>query len=339
LQIAADSAWIVRTCHRLRDAVTQPKGRSVLHVAASDGERVALTAFLTYTVLAGNAVCIRFSNRELAPLWGASLRFALAAAVLLAIMVVLRLTFPGGRGLVGSLLCGLLNISAGFGLVYYGLVQVKAGLGQILLALVPLATLLLAVLWQQERLGAAAVMGTLLALAGVAVVSRSPLQQDVPLLSVLAVVGGAVCFAQALVLVRRFPRVHPVTMNAVGMAAGAAVLMAASLIAGEPIVLPHRPETWAAMAYLVVIGSVVVFLLYLVVLRYWTASRASYGFVIIPFVTLVLSAWLDNEPVGISLVLGGLSILAGVYVGALRPARSRAAAVDPKADMGPSTGR
>ena len=40
--------------------------------------------------------------------------------------------------------------------------------------------------------------------------------------------------------------------------------------------------------------TVVVFLLYLVVLRYWAASRASYGFVIIPFVTLLLSAWLDN---------------------------------------------
>jgi drug/metabolite transporter (DMT)-like permease len=89
-----------------------------------------------------------------------------------------------------------------------------------LLALVPLATLLLAVLWRQERLGAAAVMGTLVALAGVAVISRSPLQQDVPVLSVLAVVGGAICFAQALVLVRHFPPVHPVTMNAVGMTAG-----------------------------------------------------------------------------------------------------------------------
>ena len=88
------------------------------------------------------------------------------------------------------------------------------------------------------------------------------------------------------------------------------------------MVLPHRPETWAAMAYLVVVGSVVVFLLYLVVLRYWTASRASYGFVLIPFVTLVLSAWLDNEPIGVGLVLGGLLVLAGVYVGALRPGRT-----------------
>jgi drug/metabolite transporter (DMT)-like permease len=309
-------------------------------VTTAHGERVALTAFVTYTVLAGgNAVGIRFSNRELAPLWGAGLRFALAAALFLAVMVVLRLAFPRGRALLGSLLYGLFNFAGSFGLIYYGLVQVHAGLGQILLALVPLATLLLAVLWRQERLRVAAVVGTLLALAGVAVISRSPLQEDVPLLSVLAVVGGAICFAQALVFVRRFPRVHPVSMNAVGMTAGAAVLLAASLVADEPMALPHRPETWAAMAYLVVVGSVVVFLLYLIVLRYWAASRASYGFVIIPFVTLLLSAWLDNEPVGVGLLLGGLLVLAGVYVGALRPARTHPAAVNAKTDMGPSTGR
>jgi drug/metabolite transporter (DMT)-like permease len=303
-------------------------------VTTSHGERVALTAFVTYAVLAGgNAVGVRFSNRELAPLWGAGLRFALAAALLVAVMVVFRLALPWGRALVGSLLYGLFNFAGSFGLTYYGLVQLHAGLGQILLALVPLATLLLAVLWRQERLGGAAVIGTLLALAGVAVISYSPLLQSVPLLSVLAVVGGAICFAQALVLVRRFPPVHPVTMNAIGMTTGAAVLLAAALVAGEPIVLPHRPETWAAMAYLVVIGSVVVFLLYLVVLRYWAASRASYGFVIIPFVTLLLSAWLDNEPVGLGLVVGGLLVLAGVYIGALHPARVPRAAVNAKPDM------
>jgi hypothetical protein len=43
------------------------QGLSVSLVATSDRELVALTAFLSYTVLAGdNAVCIRFSNRELA---------------------------------------------------------------------------------------------------------------------------------------------------------------------------------------------------------------------------------------------------------------------------------
>jgi drug/metabolite transporter (DMT)-like permease len=118
-------------------------------------------------------------------------------------------------------------------------------------------------------------------------------------------------------------------MNAVGMAAGAALLLAAALVADEPIVLPQRLETLSAMAYLVVIGSVA-FLLYLVVLRYWAASRASYGFVIMPFVTVLLSAWLDSEPVGVGLVLGGLLVLAGVYVGALRPARITPAAANTK---------
>jgi drug/metabolite transporter (DMT)-like permease len=84
---------------------------------------------------------------------------------------------------------------------------------------------------------------------------------------------------------------------------------------------------------------VVVFLLYLVVLRHWAASRTSYGFVIIPFVTVLLSAWLDNEPVGVALVLEGLLVLAGVYVGALRPARAHPAAVNAKTHIGPSTDR
>jgi drug/metabolite transporter (DMT)-like permease len=87
---------------------------------------------------------------------------------------------PRSRALVGSLLYGLFNFAGSFGLGYYGLVQVHAGLGQILLALVPLATLLLAVLWRQERLRAAAIIGTLLALAGVAVISYTPLQNNVP---------------------------------------------------------------------------------------------------------------------------------------------------------------
>jgi hypothetical protein len=47
-------------------------------------ERMTFAAFVTGAVLAGgNGVSIRFSNRELAPLWGAGLRFSLAAAILL----------------------------------------------------------------------------------------------------------------------------------------------------------------------------------------------------------------------------------------------------------------
>ena len=75
---------------------------------------------------------------------------------------------------------------------------------------------------------------------------------------------------------------------------------------------------------MVVLGSGPVFVLYLVVVRLWSASRAVYTFVLIPLVTVLLSVWIDDEPIGAGLVLGGLLVLAGVYVGALRPAASPA---------------
>jgi drug/metabolite transporter (DMT)-like permease len=285
----------------------------------SRSERVALASFVVATILAGgNAVSIRFSNRELAPLWGAALRFALAAALLLVAMAAMRLTLPRGRAMIGALLFGALNFGAAFGLAYYALVHLHAGLGQTLLALVPLATLLLAVLQGQERLRLAGVVGALVALAGIVVMSRTPLRAGVPIASVLAAVASAACFAQAAVLVRRFPPVHPVTMNAVGMTFGAALLVVGAVLAREPFALPERAATWVAVGYLVVVGSVVVFVLYLVVLARWSASRTAYTFVLLPGIALVLSAWLDDEPIGAALILGGVLVLIGVYVGALR---------------------
>jgi drug/metabolite transporter (DMT)-like permease len=285
----------------------------------ASGERIALGAFLVGSVLAGgNAVGVRFSNRELSPLWGAGFRFALAAALLAALMAGLRLRPPTGRALTGAVLYGALNFGAAFALAYYGFVEVHAGLGQTLLAVVPLATLLLAVLQRQERLRVSGIVGSLLALGGIAVLSQAPLREAVPLLSILALLASALCFAQAAIVVRRFPSVHPVTMNAVAMGAAAVLLVAGSVLVGEPIELPERAETWAAIAYLVVVGSVLVFSLYVLVLRYWSASRTSYTFVLVPVVTVALSAWLDDEPVRLGLVIGGALVLIGVYVGALR---------------------
>jgi membrane protein DedA with SNARE-associated domain len=54
----------------------------------------------------------------------------------------------------------------------------------------------------------------------------------------------------------------------VGTTAGAAVLLTTSMLLGDLLALPNQVETRLAIGYLVVIGSVVVFLLYLVVLRY-----------------------------------------------------------------------
>lgn len=288
------------------------------------GERVALAAFVSGSVLAGgNGVGVRFSNRELDPLWGAGFRFGLAAVLLLSVMAALGLAIPRGRALVGATVYGALNFGGAFALAYYALVHLHAGFGQLVLASVPLVTLLLAVAQRQERFHATALAGALLALGGIAVMSVEPLRADVPAVALGAALGSAVCFAQAAIVVRRSPPVHPVVLNAVGMSVAALILVGGAAVARESITLPESGETWAALGYLVIVGSALVFVLYLLVLRYWPASRAAYTFVVIPVVTLALSAWLDDEPLGAELLVGGALVLGGVYVGALRAVENR----------------
>lgn len=285
--------------------------------------RIVVLAFAAETLFAGaNGVAIRFSNRELAPIWGAGLRFALAGILIVGVMLVLRLALPRGRSLLGAMLFGLLQFSGAFGFFYLALVQIHAGVGQTLLALVPLATLLLAVVQRQERLSGAAVAGTLLSLAGIGLIFLDPGRGSLPPVALLLVLASVLCFAQALVLVRRLPPIHPVALNAVGMVTGALVLLSASILLGEPRLLPTRADTWSAIVYVVVIGSIVVFLLHVFIAQNWTASRASYVMVTIPLVTIALSAWLDREPVTAGLLLGGLLVIVGVYVGALRTGRA-----------------
>ena len=56
------------------------------------------------------------------------------------------------------------------------------------------------------------------------------------------------------------------------------------------------------------------FVLYLVVIQHWSASRAAYVFVIIPVITIVLSAWLDDAPLTAELLPSAPLILPGVYL-------------------------
>ena len=53
--------------------------------------------------------------------------------------------------------------------------------------------------------------GGLLAVAGIAVIFRDQISADVQPFSLLAIVFAAVCIAEASVLYKKFPGMHPVT--------------------------------------------------------------------------------------------------------------------------------
>jgi drug/metabolite transporter (DMT)-like permease len=283
---------------------------------------LTLLAFVTVVlIVAANVVAVRFTNREVPPFWGAGTRFALASAILFAWVVARRLPLPRGRALAGTLFYGLLQFALAIAMVYVSLLRVPAGLASVIYATMPLFTIAFAALARLETLRLRGVAGALLALVGIALAFGERAGRDVPPAYFLAAVAAAASFALGPVVAKRFPSVHLIVMNAVGMLAGALVLLGVSLALGEPVVLPQQPATWAAYAFLVLAGSAWLFPLILFTVRRWTATAVSHHTVLSPPVSIGLSAWLLGEPVTGGLLLGSLLVIAGVYIGVLAPAR------------------
>ena len=73
----------------------------------------------------------------------------------------------------------------------------------------------------------------------------------------------------------------------------------------------------------VVVGSVVVFTLFLFVISRWTASATSYSMLLMPLVAVVVAALRLGEPITPAVVAGGALVLIGVYLGAFAPSLAR----------------
>ena len=284
-----------------------------------------LGAFVAAVLIGGtNFVAIRYSNRELDPLWGAGLRFALAAVVFGLLCAALRLSLPRGRALGLVLAYGLLAFGAAYGCLYWAMQEVPAGIAAVVMAVGPLLVLLLAVAHRLERFGVRALAGALIALAGSALIFVQPSSESIGWAS-FAVLGLAALAASESVVVSKLAgQQHPVVMNFVGMTAGAAVLLVVSALAGESLVLPEEAKTQVAVVYLVA-ATVGLFVAVLYVVQRWTASSASYIFVSMPVVAVALGALVADERITATVVLGGAIVCAGVYLGAL--ARSETARV------------
>lgn len=160
-------------------------------------------------------------------------------------------------------------------------------------------------------------------MAGIAVVFGDQLSADVPLVTPLALMGGALCAAEVPPLIKLIPRGDPITINALGMLVAGVLLVTVSALAGESLVMPRRGETLTAVLFLIVLGTVVVDFLYVFAIRRWTASAASYALKLIAPLTAIYGLVLLGEEVSPLFVVGAAVILIGVWLGALSTDRRR----------------
>lgn len=292
-------------------------------------DRRVLIAFILFILVGGGAsVAIRISYAELAPFWAAASRFTFGALVFWTIAFFRKIPLPKGRALLGAVIFGALTVGLAFLLIAWGLVVTPASLYQILMALVPLLTLFLSAAQGVESISRRGLFGSLLAVAGIAVTVGGVSTAKISPPHIIAILLAAVFMAEGGVLIKKFPPNPPIMTNAIAMTVGSLILGSASLLRGETWNLPTKANTWLAFIYLAFFVTIMAFILYMFVLSKWSASNTSYGFVLVPLVTIGVASTLAGETISANFLLGAGLVLAGVLVGALLPNRKKAAAVE-----------
>ena len=304
---------------------------------ASRATQGALYAMLC-AIWGSTWLVIRIGLQGTPPFLAAALRFTLASAVLLPLLVWRRSRLPRGRTEWAlTVLVGVLLFALDYGLIYWGEANgVQSGLSAVLFATFVLQTAVFAhLLLKAERLTAQKLAGIGLGFAGILLIFRGELGGDLDrLLPMLAIVVSATCAALSSVATKRWGHdVDTVAFTTLNMGVGALGLAIASIVAGEPWSAPPWPAGILAIVYLALAGSIAAFLTYWWLLKQIEATTASYIGMVTPIVAVFLGVTVGSETFDPVALAGAAVTIVGIFLAVNRRlaswSASRALAVDP----------
>ena len=287
------------------DAPSQAEARSPTHYLAFAGMCLIWgTTFLA----------IRIGNETVQPLWGATLRLILAAAMNAILAGLTRAPWPKGAALRGVALFGFLNLGVNFVLLYWGEQTVPSGIAATLYATVPLTTGIFAWMLGLHALDRTRTLAALVGLAGVALIFSGELKTGAPALALIGVFSGATCASLAGVVLKKVPPQSAFVVNAIGAAIGAVVCFLASTLSGEAHALPHTFSGWGPILYLAIAGNLGAYVLYAWLIARWRVTRVAAGALIIPVIAVIVGAIVRGEAPAPIAYVGGALVLLGVAV-------------------------
>jgi drug/metabolite transporter (DMT)-like permease len=294
-------------------------------------KRGVLPALLViYVVWGSTYLAIRWGLETIPPFTMAGTRYLVAGSVLLAWVKLRGAPRVTLRDLGPAFLTGGLMLLCGNGGVVWAEQRIASGLAALLVAVEPLFIVLLQATLPQERRrpSARALVGVVFGVAGV-VLLVGPLRggERVDLAGAGAVLFAAFAWALGSLLSRHLaPPASPLQATALQMLAGGVLLGCASGAAGEwarfsPALVSGR--SLAAVAYLVVFGSLVAFTAYVWLLRVTSPALVSTYAFVNPIVAVFLGWLLAREEVGVRTLVAAAVIVGAVVLITLAETRRR----------------
>ncbi|HEX9206446.1 MAG TPA: DMT family transporter [Candidatus Deferrimicrobiaceae bacterium] len=288
------------------------------------GKLVLTTFFWGGTFVAG-----KWAVSEAPPFLVATIRFAVASAVLFALVAWRRARGADGfhrpRGTAewtGLLSLGLTGVFLYNFFFLAGLARTSATNGSLIVAFNPILTAVLSAMWLKERVLPIQTAGLLLALLGVGVVITGGSPAAVRALSFnpgdLLLLGAPLAWAFYTIagkkVLARFP---PLVATAYACLFGTLLLLPAAALEGP---LPAGVSRltgygWLSVLQLALLGTVAGFVWWYEGVEALGPARAAVFVNLVPLFGVLLAAGILGERMAGPQLAGGLLVVAGVYAG------------------------
>ncbi len=272
---------------------------------------------LIMVIWALNLVVSKVGIAQLPPLLFVSLRFAVAAVLLVPFVKVPRRHLL--KPIFGvAVTMGLLH----FSFMFIGLDGIDPATAAIAINLQVPFSATLAAIYFNDRLGWRRAVGMVIALVGVGIVAGEPrlAGQLVPL---SLIVAATLLWAIAMLQIKKIPRMDGIQLNAWVSVFAAPMLLATSLLLEDGQWAALKTANWVgygAVAYNAVVVFIFSYGLWYYLLRRYPVNVTMPFTLLVPVFAVVFSVLLIDNPLTVPMVVGGLTTLAGVAIIVLRQA-------------------
>lgn len=250
----------------------------------------------------------------------AAIRQLLGGICYVAFFLFKKAALPKGKEWIPILILSFLNFMISNGLSTLALqYKISAGLGAIIGAIFPLWIVVIGLFISKDKMPMMALIGLLLGFGGVCVIFYDHLNDFLNpqfrlgiLFSVIATWTWA--FA-TLYTKKQAMNFNPYFSLGLQMVISGIVLYSFSMASGKavPITAIHW-QSWAAIAYLVIFGSLIAFICYLYALQNLPTEQVSIYAYVNPMVAVLCGWIIFGENITIFITVGGLVTLLGVYL-------------------------
>jgi len=275
---------------------------------------------IIYFVWGSTFLAIRVGVREVPPFLLAGMRFLVAGLVLFGWMMARGERRPSEREWGSATLVALLIFVGDYGLLFWAERRVPSGVAAVMMATIPVFMALSEiVLLRTRRMSWRLALALAAGLGGVGVLVSPGLRlggEAIDAVGAGALIFAAMCWSVASVMTRKLPlpAAKGVSSGA-QMLAGGLLLMAFSAGLGEWRGFRFGAVSagaWWALAYLIVLGSIVGFTAYVWLLHHESPTVVGTYAYINPVVAVVVGYWLGGEAIGLRTVAGMALVLASV---------------------------